>query len=379
MRARRLMASALAVGLLTTGAACAKKNESKEALIELVLKSAHTSGVFRYSDQSPRSPLSPARTAQVRGVIEDDFRYKARLTIDSKDILDEVVNDDALAVRFVDPKYIPNFTGTGGKPDTLQAMAARYWVTDPTGAPEVGGAAVADDILGIDPIVDSLSVTDYVADAIAQSRNVQKFNAERIDYRPAEDPFPRPAKGSGVVRWDVIPPGIPRADVEDTAGGDASLAQAAVFRKMSIYVKDGRVVQVREQLAANFDLQSQLRNYIEKYSEKAGATNLARTKKQLDLAEKDPSLYEASLNIGLNQILVPAGQKPVRFRTMKYEFADQGKPQDVDLPIGTDVKEGDLSFFGTNAALAAARQRANGGATTTTSSSTSTTSTTVAP
>ena len=208
---------------------------------------------------------------------------------------------------------------------------------------------------------------------------MQKFNAERIDYRPAEDPFPRPAKGSGVVRWDVIPPGIPRADVEDTAGGDASLAQAAVFRKMSIYVKDGRVVQVREQLAAKFDLQSQLRNYIEKYSEKAGATNLARTKKQLDLAEKDPSLYEASLNIGLNQILVPAGQKPVRFRTMKYEFADQGKPQDVDLPIGTDVKEGDLSFFGTNAALAAARQRANGGATTTTSSSTSTTSTTVAP
>ena len=144
-------------------------------------------------------------------------------------------------------------------------------------------------------------------------------------------------------------------------------------------VKDGRVVQVREQLAAKFDLQSQLRNYIEKYSEKAGATNLARTKKQLDLAEKDPSLYEASLNIGLNQILVPAGQKPVRFRTMKYEFADQGKPQDVDLPIGTDVKEGDLSFFGTNAALAAARQRANGGATTTTSSSTTTTSTTVAP
>jgi hypothetical protein len=379
MRTRRLVAGLIAVGMLAAGPACAKKNENKEALIKLVLKSAHTSGVFRYSDQSPRSPLSPSKTAQVRGVIEDDFRYKARLTIDSKDVIDEVVNDDALAVRFVDPAYIPNFTAPGGKPDTLKALAARYWITDAKGAPEVGGAAIQDQILGVDPIVDALSITDYVADAIAQSREVQKFNAERLDYRPKEDPFPRPAKDSGVVRWDLVPMPVPRADVEDTGGGDASLAPIAAFRKMSLYVKDGRVVQVREVIGAKYDLQSQLRNYIEKFAAKAGDKNLARVKKQLDLASKDPSLYEASLNIGLNQILLPAGQKPIRFRTMKYEFADQGKPQDVDLPIGTDVLPGDLAFFGSNAALAAARQRENAGNAPSTTTTTTPTSTTVAP
>src|SRR5262245_43618552 len=104
------MAGLLAVGVLSTGAACAKKNEDKEALIKILLKSAHTSGVFRYSDLTPRSSLNPQTLVQVRGVVEDDFKYKARMTIDSKDVLDEVVNDDALAVRFVDPTFIARFT-----------------------------------------------------------------------------------------------------------------------------------------------------------------------------------------------------------------------------------------------------------------------------
>ena len=39
----------------------------------------------------------------VRGLVEDDFRYKARVATDGKPVLDEVVSDDALAVRFLDP------------------------------------------------------------------------------------------------------------------------------------------------------------------------------------------------------------------------------------------------------------------------------------
>lgn len=384
MRPRRLIAGLLAVGVLATGPACAKKNEDKLALLKILQRSAHVSGVFRYSDQTPQTPFFKGSLVEVRGVVEDDFKYKARMSVDSKDVVDEVVSDDALAVRFVDPSFIPNYTGRGGTPEVREALNARYWITDPAGAPPVGGAALEENVLGVDPITDALSINDYVADAINQARGVQKFNTERIDYRPAEDPFPRPASGSGVTRWDLIPKDIPRADASEQAGGDVSLARIAVFRKMSIYVKDGRVVQVREQVAAKFDLMNKLRNYVERFTEKDGKEVADRVKRQLAEAAKDPKLLEATLNVALNQILLPAGEDPVRFRLMKYEFANQGQKQDVDLPIGTDVIVGNLSFFGANAAIEAAKARAAAGAggnsnSITPATPTTTTTTTVAP
>src|SRR5438132_5800377 len=45
----------------------------------------------------------------VRGLVEDDFRYKARVAQDGKPVLDEVVSDDALAVRFLDPAAMGRF------------------------------------------------------------------------------------------------------------------------------------------------------------------------------------------------------------------------------------------------------------------------------
>lgn len=366
---RRVIALLAVVGVLAVGPACAKKNEDKKALQKLLQKSAHQVGVFRYSDQTPSTVLVPGSLAQVRGLIEDDFRYKARLTVDGVDALDEVVNDDALAVRFLDPSFVPKFTSSGGAPDIRAALSARYWVTDTTGAPSIGDAAVADRTIGIDPIVDALSIIDYANDAISAAANVHKFNAERLDYRPAEDPFPRPAPGSGVTRWDLDPPQMPRADALDQgSGGNAGLARAAVFRKMAIYIRDGQIVQIREELSAKFDLLDKFRNYIVDLSEKASKRLGAETKKQLDEIKDQPEVLEAVLNLALNEALSQSGEEKVRFRSMVYEFTGSDQVH-ADLPVGEDVRYGALDFFGVNSkteATVARERRVVEGSTTTT-------------
>ena len=376
MTPRRAIAALLAVGVLAGGSACVKRNEDKEFLIGVLDRSAHTSGVFRYTDETPVSPVLPdGSVATVRGLMEDDFRFKARLSIDGEDALDEVVADDAFAVRFIDPEGVPFFTGSGFDPKTRALLEAKYWVEDPTGAPPLGDAAVSDRLLGLDPIVDSLSVIPYAQDAISQSAEVETFNEERLDYRPAEDPFPRPAKGSGVVRWDVKPTALPRADAAETGNGNVSLARPSVFRKMAIYIKDGRVVQIREQLAAKFDLLDKLKNYIQRYADKLDAAAAERTKSQIQDVENDPVALETLLNIALNQIRIIAGEQPIRFRSMIYELSRQGEKVKAELPTGSDVRQGSLKSFGVNSALTAIIENAQGasGSTTTTSSVTTTT------
>lgn len=347
---RRTAAIVAALGLLAAGPACAKRETEKFNLQRTLQTSSHLSGVFRYTDTTPTTPITTGREVTVRGLVEDDFRYKARLAVDGQDALDEVVADDALAVRFLDPSYISRFTSKGGDAATLGALKAQYWVTDPFGAPALGDAAVTDNLIGVDPIVDALSVVDYVNQAISQASGVQKFNAERLDYRPLEDPFPRPAPGSGVTRWDLIPKAVPRADAADTGQGNASLARASTFRQMAIYVKAGRVLQIREQLAAKYDLLNKFRDYIEQFAAKSGDAGQLRTiKENIAKVESQPDLLEAVLNVALNQLLKVAGEQPVRFHSMKYEFSDQGSTVHADLPSGSDVVRGSLAFFGVNA------------------------------
>ncbi len=347
---KRAVALIAALSVVAVGPACAKREKEKFNLQEVLQKSSHASGVFRYSDETPTTPFNEGRQVSVRGLVEDDFRFKARLSVDGQDAIDEVVADDALAVRFLEPSYIPRFTTSGGDPATLAALQARYWVADPYGAPSLGDAAVADKVIGVDPIVDALSVVEYTNDAISQAAGVQKFNAERLDYRPAEDPFPRPSAGSGVTRWDLIPKPMPRADQADTGNGNASLARASVFRKMAIYVKGGRVLQIREQMAAKYDLLDQFRNYIERFlgKDESNSKLLKEAKAEIEKVKDTPDSLEALLNVALNGFLQAAGEQPVRFHSMKYEFARQGEEVHADIPSGADVKRGSLAFFGVN-------------------------------
>lgn len=370
------------VGVLATGPACAKKNQEKLDLQKTLEQSAHVSGVYRYSDQTPKSPFTEGALVQVRGLIEDDFRYKARLTVDGTDAIDEVVNDDALAVRFLDPSFVPKFTSrSGGDAATRAFLAARYWVLDQSGAPSIGDAAVTDRVIGVDPIVDSLSVVPYALDAISAARVIQKFNPENIDYRPKEDPFPQPQPGSGVVRWDLIPPPLPRADAQDTGqASNGNLARSQNFRKMAIYVKNHRVIQIREQIAAKFDLLNKFNDYILRLVGKLDKNHLDSVKKQLDQAKAaGPDIQEAVLNLALNQVLISSGEQPVRFHSMIYEFTNQGEKVHADLPAGPDVKLGSLQFFGVNSKVNAQKKATNSGSGTVETTTTVPESTTTVP
>ena len=99
MKRRTLVAIVLAVLVLATAPGCAKKDAEKVALKKVLASSAHRSGVYRYRDETPRGIFGEGQQVGVRGLIEDDFRFKARISLNGNDVIDEVVNDDALAVR----------------------------------------------------------------------------------------------------------------------------------------------------------------------------------------------------------------------------------------------------------------------------------------
>jgi hypothetical protein len=271
--------------------------------------------------------------------VEDDFRYKARVAYDGFPVVDEVVSDDALAVRFVEPNRLPDFvrrpkkkqqggTGVGSSqptgpstddapravdPKVLEALRARRWVLDKAGAPAVFGAAEESRLLGEDPVLDSLDVFAYVEQAIDEARRIFVFNPESLEYRADEDPFPTPKKGSGVTRYDFDRPNLPRA--ADTAGGNQVTPDTRHFRKMSVYVKGGRVIAVREVV----DVESRLEDLSEIYETKFPK-------------DRQPAELAVVAVDALNIIRRGQGQDPIRLRSMSYELDDLGVAVKVDMP-----------------------------------------------
>ncbi|HVE94248.1 MAG TPA: hypothetical protein VNB24_04960 [Acidimicrobiales bacterium] len=351
MTRARYMAIALAVAVVAVAPACGSRDGDKLMLKKIVNRSMHVSGTYTYTDDVPGSfGGGEGQQVVVQGLVEDDFRFKARLNLNGNIILEEVVNDDALAVRFVDPTLIPNFAAQGAiDPQSKQALESNYWVVDPAGAPSIGEAAVDDRVLGIDPVVDSLSVIDYTLNAIDQAELVERFNEESLEYRPAEDPFPRPPKGGEIERWDLKPPGLPRADVQDASGqgGNVKLAQTPVFRKMALYIKDGRLVQIREQIAAEFDLLDDFKTYLIRLSKEGGPEAEKNTRDTVEKITDERQLSQFMFFV-LNFALKGSGEEEVRPRSMVYEFRNQGEKVKADLPVGEDVRKGNLQFFGVN-------------------------------
>jgi hypothetical protein len=142
-----------------------KKNEVKRA-IERTMRLSHD---FAYLDQEGGNRI------QVVGVVEDDFRHKARVVLNGAPVLDEVASDDALAIRFLDPEALGAFVDqaaattaasapalpTGGAPgvSVLDALRTRRWVLDPIGAPDLQGTAGDTRYAGEDPVFVALTAS----------------------------------------------------------------------------------------------------------------------------------------------------------------------------------------------------------------------------
>ena len=275
------------------------------------------------------------RELTVQGVVEDDYRYKVAVVLNTVPIAEEAARDDALAVRFLQPAAFDIFVkrndasagdapagAEAGRPaaeDASAALARQGWVVDPEGAPDLAEIAGAKRTLGDDPILDALTVFDYVEDAIGSATRVTRFNPEALDYIAREDTFPKPEKKSGVIRYDLRPPRI--ADrVENTPG--QGLPEAAHFRRLSVYVKDGRVLQVLEDI----DVVARLERLVE----------------AVDLPGRARSDASTALE-ALNRARALQGSQPIRARRMSLDVVDLGQVRRVEL--AESATQGDLSML----------------------------------
>jgi len=334
-RLLRVTTVLVAVALLATTGACGKRTKYADQVRAFIRNTEAQQRAFIYDEKTESSHIL------VKGAVADDFRYKALVEVNGLDVLDEVVSDDAVADRVLDPAGLTMFArkqaatpagaatvtvqgpSTTAVPPALDSLRARRWVVDHAGAPTLLPAANDKRLLGDDPIFDALTVFRYVDAAMDSALDVHKFNRDALDYKPQEDPFPQPAPGSGVVRYDLTRKSIPRQ--QEQLNGNQAVPVIEDFRKMSIYVRHGLVIQVLEDVDVASRLEDLGRNYAIKFT---GAT----TQENVDLAIK-----------AINAVTTGQGREPIRVRQLSFKLLDIGQPEEVRLP--PDAVAGSLLLF----------------------------------
>ena len=338
-RRRRLIAVtlvALCSATLLTG--CKKLNSDKDHVVGFINATIKQPRAFTYVDNDRK------KTMTVVGVIADAFRYKARLSVDSTPSWEEVASDDTVADRFDDPHLLvaaaskllgqadksvlarsatvldnaPPPVKQGTTINPVDVLRTGRWLVDPVGAPNIYGASVNQGRhQGDDPIYDAVSVLSYVRDVVVAAPRVIKYDPEALShpYKPTEDPFPTPVKGSGIDRYDVALRPLP----QKSSTGQGAAVTIASFRKMAIYVQHGVVTEVRESVDVLNELAAFARN--EQFPVPAGLT----ADQQIDLATQQ-----------FDKLVGLAGE-PLRVRTMTLQLLDIGKPEDVALPTDNIV------------------------------------------
>jgi hypothetical protein len=352
---RRILLSGLLVVATLGLSACSRNTDAEKQLRAALRNTEKLSNTFLYKETV--HDKAGDHETDVRGLVEDDFRYKARVAEDGKPVLDEVVSDDAIAVRFLDPASMGQFLrkatkakqggsgvggsgstsgpasqpaaptggGTPGEPSAAELLGTKRWVLDPAGAPAAFATANTDKTLGDDPIADSRAVFAYVDRAINEAVRVVEFNPESLEYRKDEDPFETPKAHSGVTRYDFERANLPKAS-QTGSGSNQVTPDTRHFRKMSVYVKDKRVIKVVEKV----DVESRLKDLAQIYDTKFPADR--------------PKAEVAAIAVeALNVIRTGQGQDPIRMRDMEFSLKDLGTDVKVDMPA--DTTKGSLALL----------------------------------
>lgn len=360
-RRSQLAALALLV-LVPVLPGCGKSEAADDEVREAIRRTERLALRFDYSDQSGEQAVA------VQGVVEDDFRFRTRLALNGSPVLDQVVADDAIALRVLQPEFTAKLVAPGPgtvdvpagkavvKVPVAEALATGSWVVDRQGAPSMVATEEAFERVGNDPVFDALTALRYAERAIDDVPFVRRFNPEALDYKPAEDPFPHPPEGSGIRRFDYQRPGLPRRQTSAGSGNEA-VPELRHFRRLSVYIKDGLVVEVLEQI----DVETRLRELARIYD--------------ADLSGSTPREQAQIAVAAINALRVGQGKPPMRIRSMSLRLAELGKPQKIDLP--PDALQGPIDLLATRARAEAAGGGGEGGAEG--GADGSTTTTTVAP
>lgn len=378
---RRMVAGVVAAVSVLALPACGERDTTTEKVRAAIGRTADLASEFLYVDERP-DPDGDSSQLQVLGVVEDDFRYKAQVSYDGEPGYEQVVHDDALAMRFLEPARIDGLIERNleGEVDTetelegvdvLDALASRRWVLDPTGAPPPTSSSVLQRDLGTDPVFDAVTALSYVERAVNESSGVSRWSPDDITptYAASEDVFPKPDEGSDVIRYDVERPSLPAVSAASGdgggVGGEQQILATRHFRKMAIYVQDDRVIQVIERVET---IGKQLRDFVS-YTKKLLKESKAPQQFQdafAEMTDRDDipeQLLGTRLlhfaNIGLEQF----GQEPILVRNMSLELTGLDEDHIVTLPQGEDVIAGPLAILVSSGRAKAAAVE-SGGATT---------------
>ena len=356
----KLRSVALAVSvLLVPLAGCGERENLKDEVLAAIAATREGSYRLQYEETRPNitedGPDGEQKVA-VAGLVEDDFRFKARVDFNGQDGFDEVVADDTLAMRFIDPSRVNPLVNkekvaeenkpTELKVSSLEVLQSRRWVVDSSGAPAVSAVAAGEGGLGKDPVLDAITVLAYVERALVTAVAVERFDVEDITpvYSSSEDTFPKPERGSGVTRYDLRRPKLPPPSQQANAADGTGRPQTQHFRRMAIYVKDGKVVQVREAT----DIRGKAVNDTLKYFRTALRESKAPAQVRKVFDDAVNSAPEAqrglALQLIMNGFLQTIGEDPILMRTMNLELRDHGADIKVDLPT-EDVVAGSLGFL----------------------------------
>jgi len=351
--ARRTILAIAALGLLASG--CAKNEDDSAEVRDLV--DATSPNAFRFIYEVEQD----GKAYRVQGLIEDDLRYKVQLSVDGRPALEQVVVDDAVAVRFLAPGLVDSFvdqehseavelaTNIPGA-TVLEALHAQRWVLDPVGAPSLlrtareEGERDQEVASSDDPIFDARTALAYVR-SIAARQPMVRYDPESLEptYRADEDPFLAPEDGSGVTRYDSVVFPLPNAS---SAGGGTGAVFPDYFnmRRMAVYAKDGKVISVREHTHLTprqvEDLSEYITIVLEDTAPKSVVDDFVRTLRQLP----DDKVPQFLLD-GVNAFRDSSGQDPLRFRSMAFEIQDLGD-ESISVVLPTDdVVEGSLAIL----------------------------------
>jgi hypothetical protein len=320
--------------------ACGKKNQDRQKVLGIIHATEAKASRFLYTEQR-----TTGRT-EVDGLQEDDLRYKAEVSYDGQPSYDEVVDDDAIAVRMIDPsvleRLVDQHAPTTLKTTTdvsnlsvLDALRTHRWVEDKANAPSaLDTQRLPQDT---DPVLDARTTLAYVEKAITEAFSVQKWQPDALQpaYPSSEDTFPKPAKGSGVDRYDLLRPFLPAAAAQQTAaGGQNALPATKHFRKMAIYVKDGLIIRVLEKTEVIGKQVGELESYLKALIKQAPSGEQGQIRASFDklIAQTTPSKLGSALLGVVDAVLLTQGLAPINARTMSLELVDTGKNLTIQLP-----------------------------------------------
>ncbi len=383
LRTKRFAALVAVAAVTFTLPACGKRHDDRDRLLGFLHTTEQLAARYVYVDERFDNAIAgtKGRKTEVQGLREDDFKFKARVRFNDQDGFDEVVSDDALAMRFLDPSTLGPFVNKDqlSKVDlktdregisVIDVLRSRRWVLDTSAAPSITVGARKTDELGKDPVLDALTALHYVEQAIQEAAGVKRWSADDLDpaYSSSEEDFPKPVGGSGVRRYDLVRPPLPAA-VNRSGRDENSFPSTRQFRRMAVYEKGNRIIQLREKIDLRGKRLSDFISYNRAFLKANDVdprlrSGFEQVVKQRPHDPQNELKYGRSLLAGLNVSLIAIGNDPVLIRNMTLDFRDLGGNVKVELPQEETVK-GNLDFLAvtdTGKAKAQSGGSGNGGA-----------------